>query len=97
MRGERGSKPGTRDIIIVNLESLLKQLPLLPPDQTKDESDDDDESNDWTNYILPRRRPPHPHNQLACTSKAWRNLVEGFWGHQLLVHKQHCTNLRLSA
>lgn len=68
------------------LEFLLKPLPVLPPEPTKDESDE--ESNDWMNYILPRQRPPHPLNQLAGTSKTWRGLVEAFCGHQLLVLKQ---------
>ena len=74
------------DVRVNILEFLLKPLPALPPDQTEDESEDD--YSDWKDYILPRRRPPHPLNQLAGTSKVWRDLVEAFCGHQLLVLKQ---------
>lgn len=74
------------DIRLTVLEFLLKPLPVLPPEPTEDESDE--ESNEWINYILPRRRPPHPLNQLAGTSKTWRDLVETFCDHQLLVLKQ---------
>lgn len=74
------------DIRLTILEFLLKPLPVLPPDQTEDESEDD--LYDWKNYILPRRRPPHPLNELAGTSKVWRDLVEAFCGHQMLVLKQ---------
>ena len=69
------------------LEFLLKPLPVLPLEQTKDD-EADEESYDWMNYVLPRLRPPHPLNQLAATSKAWRDQVEAFCGHQLLVLKQ---------
>ena len=67
-------------------EFLLKPLPVLLPKQTQDEFED--ELYDWKDYILPRRRPSHPLNQLAGTSKAWRDLVEASCGHQLLVLKQ---------
>jgi hypothetical protein len=74
------------NIRLAILEFLLKPLPALPPEPAEDESDE--ESNDWMNYILPRRRPSHPLNQLAGTSRTWRDLVEAFCGHQLLVLKQ---------
>jgi hypothetical protein len=78
--------PLPHDIRLTILEFPLKPLPVSPPDQTEDESDD--ELQDWKDYILPRRRPPHPLNQLAGTSKAWRDLVEAFCGRQLIVLKQ---------
>lgn len=74
------------DIRLTSLEFLLKPLPVPAPEQTEDESKDD--FYDWKDYILPRRRPSHPLNQLAGTSITWRDLVEAFCGYQLLVLKQ---------
>lgn len=67
------------------LEFLLKPLPVLLLDPKYEEEEED---LDWINYTLPRLRPSHPLNQLAATSQAWRDLVEVFCGHQLLVLKQ---------
>ena len=77
------------DIRMIILEFLLKPLPV--PKETKDVVDIDPQGGRycWQNtYVPPRCRPPHPLNQIAGTSKAWRDLVDAFCGHQLLVLKQ---------
>jgi hypothetical protein len=76
------------DIRLTILEFLLKPRPLPPrPKVIKEGWEEMGEVED-TSYEIPRPRPPHPLNQLAATSKLWRDQVEAFCGHRLLVLKQ---------
>ncbi|KAM0711389.1 hypothetical protein Q7P35_002129 [Cladosporium inversicolor] len=77
------------DIRLIILEFLLKPLPV--PEETKEVEQHDSEGRKWSrmyDYVPPRRRPPHPLNQIASTPKAWRDLLDAFCGHELLILKQ---------
>jgi hypothetical protein len=80
------------DIRLIILEFLLKPLPV--PKETIEVVEDDSDGGTycWENtYVPPRRRASHPLNQLAATSKLWRDEVEAFCGRQLIVLKQKIT------
>lgn len=79
------------DIRLYILEFLLKPLPVPPPVQPEYEQENEEgdrHRHEVNTYVLPRLRPPHPLNQLASTSKTWRDQVGVFYRHQLLVLKQ---------
>lgn len=77
------------DIRLIILEFLLKPLPAPKETKEVEEYDSDGRAWYWTdNWVPPRRRPPHPLNQIAGTSKAWRDMVDAFCGRELLILKQ---------
>jgi hypothetical protein len=80
------------DLRLAILEFLLKPLPLPPRPKIMLDLEECEEmgyeEDTSYHYAFPRPRPSHPLNQLAATSKTWRDQVEGFCDHQLLVLKQ---------